>query len=147
MAADDLILDDDDWDEDDDEEASNVSPSDYETITTRGTATASPCPSFSRSFVQASHGSINFGNSDPSSGKLITQFSIDPVVSGSDHGLVCDAKKIDIDADQFLLKFGSSIPASGTLQVITNIKLEVGKEIHWTIEKLPFRYGICVASR
>lgn len=147
MVSNDLILDDEDWDEEDDEGASNISPSDYETITTRSAATTTTCPSFTRSFVQIVGGHINFGNSSPSTNQLVTQFSINPIASGSYHGLSCNAKKIDIQADQLLLKFGSSIPASGTLQVITDIKLQVGQEIHWTIEKLPFRYGICVASR
>lgn len=141
----------------------------------RAYAESSDVNGSSRSFTEINKGRINFGYRDANSGARTTSYSVIPntiyssIEGANTFGLTCSAKKIKIQKGYairsfvgtkmyglpYRLKIGSSIPATGYLQVITSIvkhKYSYPKQddswlIDWTVEKLLFQNGICIAKR
>lgn len=104
----------------------------------------------SRCFTRIDRGVLTFGDRNRSSGAMTTRHTFTPIYRNGYYGIACDAKKLDIycyvsgDAEM-ALRFGSYYGATGYLQVITNVKVDT--LVHWTIERLPFKNGICIARR
>lgn len=146
-----------------------------QTIVQRAYAESSDVNELSRSFTEINKGNINFGYRDVNSGDRTISYSISPstiysAIEGQNtNGLMCSAKKVKILKDHaykisidgievpiaYRIKIGSSVPASGYLQVITEIvkhKYSYPKQddswlIDWTIERLPFQNGLCISKR
>lgn len=113
----------------------------------------------SRSYTEISNGVITFGYRDAtyvSYDNRVPKYSVTPATytSGSStyYGLACNAEKIIIastywEYDGLITRVGSNYPATGYMQVITNITKSRLTNVRWTIEKLPFQNGVCVARR
>ncbi len=113
-----------------------------------------------RSYTEINGGKITFGYRNIDSGERNPAYTIQPdrLTSGGTTylGISCNAASIKIaqdtmdDQGQLVVRIGSSYPPCGFLQCITSIqKVNYGgdKGIDWTVEVLPFIYGLCVASR
>lgn len=124
-------------------------------------ASSSDLDESSRSYTEINNGIITFGYRSYNSGTRTAKYSITPATytSGSStyYGLACNAEKIiigstetvvgDADPNGLITRVGNSYPATGYLQVITAITKSQLTNVRWTIEKLPFQNGVCVARR
>lgn len=104
----------------------------------------------SRCFTEIDKGVLTFGDRNKKTGVMTTRHTLKPIYSDGYYGIACDVKKLDIFSSagseaEMALRFGSKYGATGYLQVITDVT--VGRTIHWTIERLPFKNGICIATR
>lgn len=113
-----------------------------------------------RSYTEINGGIITFGYRNVDSGVRNPAYTLQPdrLSSGGTTylGLSCNAARIKIaqdsleDESMMSIRVGSSYPPCGFMQCITAIqKVNYGgdKGIDWTVENLPFVYGLCVAQR
>ena len=104
----------------------------------------------SRCFTKIEKGVLTFGDRNKNTGVLTTRHTLTPIEDDGYYGIACSAKKLDLychvgNESEMALRFGSRYGATGYLQVVTNVWIDRG--IHWEIERLPFRNGICIAER
>lgn len=104
----------------------------------------------SRCYTSISRGQLSFGDRNIATNRMTNRCTIWPVYSNGYYGIACDASKIDIRCwasgnKNYVIKLGSYVGATGYLQVITKVWTDT--LVHWTIERLPFKNGICIAER
>ena len=129
----------------------------YQTTVRRGWYTRDT--SFSRTqrcFTQIDGGVLKFGDRNVSTGARTVRYNITPayitVGATNYYGISIDAAKMDIytfissDAD-FKIRAGSNYGFTGYMSVVTDVQRSQEYGFRWTVEKLPFRNGICIARR
>lgn len=104
----------------------------------------------SRCFTKIDKGALTFGDLNKTTGVMTNRHTLNPTYRSGYYGIACNAKKLDIYCyaygdSEITLRFGSYYGATGYLQVITNVRVDT--LVHWTIERLPFKNGICIAER
>lgn len=104
----------------------------------------------SRCFTKIDKGVLTFGDRNKNTGAITTRHTLNPIYKRGYYGIACDVKKLDIYCfasgdSEIALRFGSYYGATGYLQVITDVRIDT--LVHWTIERLPFKNGICIAKR
>ena len=129
------------------------------TIIRRAFSETSGVNEHTRSYTEINGGIITFGYRNIDSGNRNPAYTIQPdrLLSGGNTylGLNCNAAKIKIaqetvdhdDTSMLTLQVNGSYPPSGYLQCITSMTKSQASGVDWTVEVLPFRYGMCIAVR
>lgn len=152
--ADDYLLDEGDEDEPIIEEEIEYNYDGAETIITRSFSPSAGVTEKTRSYTEMSGGSLIFGYRDVGSRNRNPRYSVVANSYSNYLGIACNASTIKIMQDEsrasilLITKIGSSYYGlTGYLSVITKINKSQQDGFDWTIEKLPFQNGICVAYR
>ena len=144
-----------------DDDVTVIDYSGIQTTTQRTYSRSAGVTASSRAFTSVEGGTLRFGYRDVNSGNKTDRYVI---TASSFYSYIERARlncisiggtdmKIKILQDRtvsnlkLITKLGTTFLPTGHLQVITSITKSQKNGVKWTIEKLPFQNGLCVARR